>query len=265
MRLLTLAFGTWLLVGAGQARADTTITCRDEPRIHSCVIHLTGRIGENDFFALYERFESIEGEVGATLWLDSEGGDLEVAIRIGRLLSDYGRFKYVHTLIAAGASCFSACPMVYAAGHIRQNQGALGLHRPFPTDKKTGYLGLDEFAMAAWQEKAKVQEYLELFGVSPCLMEAAMVVASDRIWVLSAAEQQRYGLGPENVAIREFQKARAIARCGSARYALGRLWEQTVLERCALDDDHHCVVGISAEMRQASAFDYAVFVNDCLR
>lgn len=64
---------------------------------------------------------------GASLSLDSRGGSISAAMKIGRLI----RKKQLSVEVARGASCLSSCALLYTSGVNRQNLGEIGLHRPY--------------------------------------------------------------------------------------------------------------------------------------
>jgi hypothetical protein len=57
--------------------------------------------------------------------LDSRGGDVFSAMKIGRFIRKYD----AHTLIVG--KCYSSCALIFIAGVLRWNWGELGLHRPY--------------------------------------------------------------------------------------------------------------------------------------
>jgi hypothetical protein len=66
--------------------------------------------------------------------------------------------------------------------------------------------------------KDGLKQYLSKYGVSPSLVDAMNVVSSDDIKILNDEEQESYGLGFNNIAAKEFDKARTIQVCGQEYY-----------------------------------------------
>lgn len=102
-----------------------------------CTHRFTGSL-ENGDAALFEAIAT-DNENFAMLCLDSPGGSFGEAIRIAKLFSD----KNIGTRIEAGATCESACALIFMAGRHVSNQtenitrlrilhpqGRLGFHAP---------------------------------------------------------------------------------------------------------------------------------------
>jgi hypothetical protein len=63
--------------------------------------------------------------------LDSAGGNVNAAMRLGRLIRSNER----KTVVPAWGRCISACALVYIAGETRWSFGEIGLHRPYLSGK----------------------------------------------------------------------------------------------------------------------------------
>ena len=138
-RLLTIiAFGiAW---ASHAAQADMRIG-----RTKPLTIAITGKISARDAAA----FERLEGELQKDrfeVWLNSMGGDVAAAIRIGRLVRKYWGWTIIDhaqplrdddpavaAKIARGETsrCYSRCALIFIGGVYRSNFGELGLHRPY--------------------------------------------------------------------------------------------------------------------------------------
>ena len=59
----------------------------------------------------------------------------------------------------------------------------------------------------------EMKRYLRKFGVAPQLVDDMSVVPSDDIKYLTLEEQDKYGLGRQNIAQAEYRKAQEISRC----------------------------------------------------
>jgi hypothetical protein len=103
------------------------LTAQAETRFSGDVhrIELTGTITERDakaFSAMADKF-AIDSPM---VWLDSMGGDVFAAMKIGRIIRQYEGFT-----IISFSKCYSSCALVFIAGSQRMNGGELGLHRPY--------------------------------------------------------------------------------------------------------------------------------------
>ena len=120
--------------------------------------------------------------------LDSHGGNIWVAMSIGRIIRKYAFM----TRVEVGASCVSACLYLLAAGEARYVGGRVGIHRPYlPNDgvtsaraKKAQYAGIN----------AQTRQYLEEMGLPTSLHDRMMRTPPDRIAWLSAQDLSTYSL-----------------------------------------------------------------------
>ena len=126
------------------------------------------------------------GPVNVTL--DSRGGNIWVAMSIGRIIRKYAFM----TRVEVGASCVSACVYLLAAGQGRYVGGRVGIHRPYlPNDgvtsaraKQAQYAGIN----------AQTRQYLEEMDLPTSLHDRMMQTPPDRVTWLSARDLSTYGL-----------------------------------------------------------------------
>jgi hypothetical protein len=130
-KVLWVAILTCLLMVA--ARADFRVLERDN-RNPSITVFISGKITTRDSTAL----ETLSAELERNLLLvklDSVGGDVDAAMKIGRLLRKYEAWTYIETEHHGdNANCYSSCALVFIAGvrrSILSSGGQLGLHRPY--------------------------------------------------------------------------------------------------------------------------------------
>lgn len=120
--------------------------------------------------------------------LDSEGGDVEVAIAIGRQLR---RFQAQAITFNKG-KCLSSCVFILAGAVRRSLSNSIGIHRPYlsSTDQR------DYQATQATQRRLSklVKDYLEEMNVSPSLYDVMVTIPPENVRLLSESELQRYGL-----------------------------------------------------------------------
>ena len=120
--------------------------------------------------------------------LDSRGGNIWVAMSIGRIIRKYAFM----TRVEIGASCVSACVYLLAAGQGRYVGGRVGIHRPYlPNDgvtsaraKKAQYEGIN----------AQTGQYLEEMGLPASLHKRMMRTPPDQVAWLSEHELSAFGL-----------------------------------------------------------------------
>jgi hypothetical protein len=90
-------------------------------------IEISGEITQQDFAFVSSRSKDFEFIKPPRVFLNSPGGDVDVAMKIGRII----RSVDGETVIVAKARCYSSCALIFIAGVERFNIGELGLHRPY--------------------------------------------------------------------------------------------------------------------------------------
>lgn len=134
-----------------------------------------------------------------TLTLRSSGGDVDTAIKIGRLLRKYlvtakapARMSDGTTLFlpfdrgpgctAPPCACVSACALIWFGAPMRE--GSVGLHRPRFTDARFGKLPPAEASVAYQQALQGVSRYLDEMEAPKTVVDAMTSTASAEVsWV----------------------------------------------------------------------------------
>jgi hypothetical protein len=119
--------------------------------------------------------------------LTSDGGSLNAALRIGRLLHNMQAAVYVDK------SCLSACVFVLAGGVKRYAYGAVGVHRPFNREHGADH-SLSPEAQDEEPIRKKAVAYLKDMHVPAALYDLMNSVPSRSIHILDAQDLKRYGL-----------------------------------------------------------------------
>lgn len=159
MRLLAL----FLITIATASFADSTSSSAasiSPSNKDECAIELTGPIVEGDFDAFFEIAHQLglDGQLDNgelinspqnAVCLDSPGGLMLEGALMARFIHDYG----ITTRIEASAECYSACALIFMAGHVKGPEieytsrildvrGSLGFHAPYlavqPHESMTG-------------------------------------------------------------------------------------------------------------------------------
>ena len=120
--------------------------------------------------------------------LNSPGGDVEVAIAIGRQLR---RFQ-AHAITYNQGKCLSACVFILAGAVKRSLSNTVGIHRPYSsnTDQKDY-----QVTQASQRRLAKLaKEYLEEMNISASMYDAMVTIPPEKMRLLSEAELESYGL-----------------------------------------------------------------------
>jgi hypothetical protein len=191
-------FACFLLAAEG-AHGEVEFTSWVRPD-QEPTLYITGTISKADVKAVATAIKSIRQEhqpFGLKVWLDSDGGDVEAAMAIGRLI----RLKTAEAVVLpspakikrmiTNATCASACVLILTAGSFRvAMSGQIGIHRPYsapsdPTqDTRSRYSAI----------VAKVKAYLEEMGMPSQLYEAMMQVPPQEVRWLTSEELTALGL-----------------------------------------------------------------------
>jgi hypothetical protein len=97
-------------------------------------VKIFGTISRQDATTIAQRENDLElGSYNPTFYLNSQGGDVDAAMSIGRIVRRIDGF----TRVEHDAECFSSCALIYIAGVNRivdwdaNASGQIGLHRPY--------------------------------------------------------------------------------------------------------------------------------------
>ncbi|SDI45037.1 COG3904 family protein [Pseudomonas panipatensis] len=148
-------------------------------------VRVTEDIAPGDYQLLLEGLKKNPGKFASKVaLLDSIGGSLAEAIKMGRLLREAGFDAWV----PSNGVCQGTCVYLLAAGRTRQVRGYVGLHRPyFPN-------GDSSLADAAGGSRYSPEAYFREMDIAPSLLEDMARIEPGRMHVLSAAELTRYRL-----------------------------------------------------------------------
>jgi hypothetical protein len=142
---------------------------------------------------------------GNTVWLASNGGDIDSAMDLGRLLRRLGIF----TAIAKNDQCFSACVFAFMGGERRSAAGRLGIHRPYflytqdSPDRQVKFRHLQRV----------VKGYVEEMDFPSSLYEAIMLVPPESMQIVAPADLKRFylvGISPVSEDVADAASARRL-------------------------------------------------------
>lgn len=151
---------------------------------------LAARISEDiapgDYEVLFKGITANPGKHARKIvLLDSIGGSVGEAIRMGRLLRETG----FDVIVPSTGLCQGACVYLLAAGHKKTVRGAVGLHRPY---YPSGDSSLAELSHQGARYNPRT--YLRDMNVAPALLDEMQRIEPGRMRVLSQQELTRFGL-----------------------------------------------------------------------
>ena len=142
---------------------------------------------------------------GNTVWLASNGGDIDSAMELGRLLRKWGVF----TFIGKNDQCFSACVFAFMGGERRSVAGRLGIHRPY-----FSYTQDSPDRLARFRHLQRVVKgFVEDMDFPASLYEAVMLVPPESMQILTPADLKKYyleGISPTSEDMADAAAARRL-------------------------------------------------------
>lgn len=168
-----------------------TITqIQDTSLCNSPCWEISGQITKSDLQELARAVDIMSGtKASPTFRLNSNGGDVEVAIAIGRQLR---KFRALALTWDQGG-CYSSCVFIFAgAVHRLAGSESIGIHRPYSNSTELRDYQTIQNDQLRLAKLAK--DYLEEVNVLPSLYDAMVNIPPEKIKMLSEAELEQYGL-----------------------------------------------------------------------
>lgn len=142
---------------------------------------------------------------GNTVWFASNGGDIDAAMELGRLLRRLGVFA----VIDKNDQCLSACVFAFMGGERRSVAGRLGIHRPFFPHTQD----LPDRQVRFRHMQKVLRDYVDEMDFPFSLYEAVMLVPPESVKILSAAELKGLfldGISPSSEDLADAAAARHL-------------------------------------------------------
>lgn len=167
------------------------------------------------FYGTIERSDRLKLELHAadgctTLYLSSLGGDVEVALALGRII----RKAEMTVVVLRDKHCASACVFLYAGGVRRLPYSLIMIHRP--------YLAAGDRSFQSTQQqflelRDQVLAFLREMNVSAELYERMSRVSPQDAEALGVKELEKLGLGINDPVYIEYIDNRKAAAAGMAK------------------------------------------------
>lgn len=178
---------------------------------------MVGKIESGDYSKLIAFFTANERAfVGAsTFYLDSPGGNVGEALRIGKLVAETFRT----TLVEANAKCLSACFLIFVSGaqRIPEGNATIGIHRPYYEKSKFAKLSQQQAREEYEKLDNEVRQFLARAKIADRLVEKMFSVPSDSVFKLSPDI-----LASEVGLTQPWWEEMEIAACGAGGYKKAR-------------------------------------------
>jgi hypothetical protein len=163
---------------------------------------LQGEITAGDLEkSIIPAYKNIKGK--KYIHLNSSGGDVEEAMKIGR----YFKKNEFSVSVAYRDSCYSSCAFLLAGGVERHAVGKVGIHRPYfgSLDKSLTITQIKEF-----REKINlnIKNYLTEMDINPSLLEVMNSYPPESMKILNDEELTTYRLNLKDANFEEKEVAK---------------------------------------------------------
>ncbi len=147
----------------------------------NCSIYLNGEIDNFTADAIAKRYSQIKNcsGVGVTLYVNSNGGNVDTAIKAG----DFIRQNRIRTFVDVNDSCASACVLLFLGGVNRSPVGRMGLHRPYSLNLSSSEL---ESRRSYETINNQIRQYLIRMNIPDGILNAMNAVPPNKIKWLQA-------------------------------------------------------------------------------
>jgi ATP-dependent protease ClpP protease subunit len=173
---------------------------------------ISGVITKSDLNELALAVEVMNKTKGTPIFrLNSEGGDVEVAMAIGRQL----RHFQAQAITWEQGRCYSACVFILAGAVRRSLSNSIGIHRPYSSSTTQRDYHATQTAQRQLSKLAK--EYLEEVNVSPSLYDAMVNVPPEKIRLLSESELMSFGILEVDPVEQELEDASEARKYGLSK------------------------------------------------
>lgn len=224
--LASLLFVCASMLSSVEAIADVMVTTLRDKIID---VDILGNITPSDYLALLEKIASAKARLRQSdivIWanLNSTGGDVETALKIGRFLRKERTIGHVQK----NAMCASSCVFILAGAAARMVEGNVGIHRPFNPNAT-------EASASGQKEKYRklglaIKGYLTEMNIPARLFDDMLYIGPDQIRVLNDNELRDYGLNANDPY---WQEAADVRRAQALGITRGEYVRRTVRARTA--------------------------------
>ena len=190
---------------SGCANVDTDLSCKFNLRIY-------GQIDTQTVTKVQKALAHRPPNWRFNVTLNSEGGDIDVAMKLGRVF----REARARTQVEPTGSCQSACVLVFAGGVTRDTFGRrnIGIHRP-ALARVPQQTDMNAVKIATDDAVRRLRAYAAEMNISERLIDDMLVIPPEKIRWLSDEDRNAYGLGSMDPVYAE-----TIVLDGAKRYGI---------------------------------------------
>jgi hypothetical protein len=189
--------GLLILGAASGARASSALVscnqeCTDVPSGPACsfTIDISGKIDDSTPLKVSKWLERWSKEFALNVNVASDGGSIDAAMAVGRML----RARVANVIVPTGAECTSACVFVLVGAVFRHIDGRVGIHRPYFAGMAGEEPKISDTKSAIGNVEKKIKAYLSEMNVPDSLFDEMMVVPPDQVKYLTLDDLAHFGL-----------------------------------------------------------------------
>lgn len=213
-------------------------------------ILVDGIISSSDYPTLVDKINLIskkDPSAPISIILNSNGGDLDSAIKMGKFLR--AEKGYLHAFVPKGAVCASSCVFVLAGAKYKTTTGQVFIHRPFVDD---------DSVVTASKQKIRykkvekiVKNYLEEMNIPLTLWDEMITVSSSDARLLSPLEIKKYRLDGTDIYQDEAMSSIRAKELGITKSELSLRYSR--LERICINESIEFQRAIDARLSETEA------------
>lgn len=205
-------FAIAIFIGYSNPSFATITQIQDQQICPNPCWEVSGLIAKSDLQELARAVDIMSGTKARPIFrLNSSGGDVNVAIAIGRQLR---KFKAIAITWDQGG-CYSSCVFILAGATQRILSTTIGIHRPYSSSTELRDYQSIQNDQRRLAKLAK--DYLEAMNVLPSLYDAMVSIPPEEIKLLSKDELKQYGLLEIDPAHQEFMDTATARYLGLSR------------------------------------------------
>lgn len=172
---------------------------------------INGQISKSDVKKIEDAAKfAVQNRRQAVFRLNTEGGDVEAAIAIGRQLRKIRAFAFTFEQ----GRCYSACIFILSGATKRGLSSSIGIHRPYSTSGELDHNKIDS-SQRRLEKLAK--EYLREVNVSPDLYDLMNTIPPEKIYFPSEYELQKLGIIEIDPVQQEFEDSNEAQSFGISK------------------------------------------------
>ncbi|CAG0962176.1 hypothetical protein MTYP_00791 [Methylophilaceae bacterium] len=206
-----------ILTYTKSAIADISMKFETSYDMESSLITISGDISKSDL----EKYKSVrsliipnENRIPPVVMLNSTGGNVAVALELGKLL----REDYASVYVFPEHECSSSCVFLLAAGveryvAIKANDASrVGIHRPYLADDKNLTIQLQKARQTELERKVK--NYLINVNILTSLYDYMWRIPPQEIKYLNKDDLTKFGLNQNDPYFDDAEVAKKAANLG---------------------------------------------------